>query len=228
MCTLSGQDRVARASVTGPVSLLRDPQAHGCTGARVGTLLGARPPCRCCGICCLTTSRRSGPTWRHAGRHGFLMPQPQSCWPISSRSRPARTPPHWASTSCMWPSARKPNSGRSDPASSTTARQNGRSCRFPEGRIVVDLDGDYVRNWENRKTNFELIVGRSMPEDRGARYVGLVHGYDLKSKRRLFDLLKSQGLQANQDVTFLTDGGEEVRATNSDVSRPPIYTPLTR
>jgi len=27
-----------------------------------------------------------------------------------------------------------------------------------------------------------------------------------------FELLKEQGLQANQDVTFLTDGGEEVRA----------------
>jgi hypothetical protein len=35
-----------------------------------------------------------------------------------------------------------------------------------------------------------------------------VHTYDSKPKRRLFDLLKSQGLQANQDVTFLTDGGE--------------------
>jgi hypothetical protein len=40
----------------------------------------------------------------------------------------------------------------------------------------------------------------------------LVHCYDPKPKRRLFDVLKSQGLQANQDVTFLTDGGEEVRA----------------
>jgi hypothetical protein len=64
----------------------------------------------------------------------------------------------------------------------------------------------------DRKTNFEVIVGRSVPEDRDARYVGLVHGYDSKPKRRLFDVLKSQGLQANQDVTFLTDGGEEVRA----------------
>ena len=35
---------------------------------------------------------------------------------------------------------------------------------------------------------------------------------DRKPKRRLFELLKSQGLQANQDVTFLTDGGEEVRS----------------
>jgi hypothetical protein len=64
----------------------------------------------------------------------------------------------------------------------------------------------------DRKSNFEVIVGRSLPEDRDARYIGLVHGYDRKPKRRLFDLLKSQGLQANQDVTFLTDGGEEVRA----------------
>jgi hypothetical protein len=83
---------------------------------------------------------------------------------------------------------------------------------IPGGRIVVGLDGGCVRNWGDRKTNFEVIVGRSLPEDRDARYVGLVHGYDRKPKRRLFDMLKSQGLQANQDVTFLTDGGEEVRA----------------
>jgi len=76
---------------------------------------------------------------------------------------------------------------------------------------VVGLDGGYVRNWDDRKANFEVIVGRSMPEDRDARYVGLVLGYDPKPKRRLFDMLKSQGLQANQDVTFLTDGGEEIR-----------------
>jgi len=83
---------------------------------------------------------------------------------------------------------------------------------IPEGRIVAALDGDYVRNWDDRKSNFELIVGRSVPEDRAPRYLGLVHGYDQKPKRRLFEVLKSQGLQANQDVTFLTDGGEEVRS----------------
>jgi len=83
---------------------------------------------------------------------------------------------------------------------------------IPEGRIVAALDGGYVRNWNDRKSNFELIVGRSVPEDRAPRYLGLVHGYDRKPKRRLFEVLKSQGLQANQDVTFLTDGGEEVRA----------------
>ena len=49
---------------------------------------------------------------------------------------------------------------------------------IPQGRIVVGLDGGYVRNWDDRKTNFEVIVGRSVPEDRNSRYVGLVHGYD--------------------------------------------------
>jgi hypothetical protein len=83
---------------------------------------------------------------------------------------------------------------------------------IPEGRIVAALDGGYVRNWDDRKSNFELIVGRSVPEDRAPRYLGLVHGYDRKPKRRLFEVLKSRGLQANQEVTFLTDGGEEVRA----------------
>jgi hypothetical protein len=83
---------------------------------------------------------------------------------------------------------------------------------IPEGRIVAALDGGYVRNWDDRTSNFELIVGRSMPEDRGPRYLGLVYGYDQKPKRRLFEVLRSQGLQVNQDVTFLTDGGEEVRA----------------
>ncbi len=89
---------------------------------------------------------------------------------------------------------------------------------IPEGRIVVGLDGGYVRDWKDRKTNFELIVGRSMPEDRESRYIGMVHGYDGKSKRRLFDLLKTQGLQANQSVTFLTDGGEEVRSLTERIT----------
>ena len=57
---------------------------------------------------------------------------------------------------------------------------------IPEGRIVVGLDGGFVRDWDDRKANIELIVGRSMPDDREPRYIGLVHGYDQKPKRRLF------------------------------------------
>ena len=35
--------------------------------------------------------------------------------------------------------------------------------------------------------------------------MGLTHGYDRKPKRRLFEALKSQGLQANQEVRALTE-----------------------
>lgn len=60
----------------------------------------------------------------------------------------------------------------------------------PEGRIVIGLDGGYVRDWSSRKKNFELIVGRSLPEDRDPRYIGFVHGYDRKPQRRVLDHLK--------------------------------------
>ena len=35
------------------------------------------------------------------------------------------------------------------------------------------------------------IVGRSAPGDRAPHYLGLVHGYDQKPKRPLFEVLKS-------------------------------------
>jgi hypothetical protein len=38
-----------------------------------------------------------------------------------------------------------------------------------------------------------------------------VQTYDTKPKRRLFEVLRSQGMAANQQVTFLTDGGEDIR-----------------
>jgi hypothetical protein len=38
-----------------------------------------------------------------------------------------------------------------------------------------------------------------------------VQTYDEKPKRRLFELLQSHGMQPNQQVAFLSDGGEDVR-----------------
>lgn len=35
--------------------------------------------------------------------------------------------------------------------------------------------------------------------------------YDTKPKRRVFETLRSQGMQRNQSVTFLSDGGDNVR-----------------
>ena len=81
----------------------------------------------------------------------------------------------------------------------------------PEGEIVVGLDGGYVRDWLNKKGHFGVLVGKSLPQDREDRYLGLVQSFDPKLKRRLWELLRAQGLQMDQDLTFLTDGGDDVR-----------------
>ncbi|MBJ7605359.1 MAG: ISKra4 family transposase, partial [Candidatus Dormibacteraeota bacterium] len=84
----------------------------------------------------------------------------------------------------------------------------------PELPLTVGLDGGYVHACAQRSKRegwFEVIAGKSMPAEGPARCFSFVQTYDTKPKRRLFELLKSQGMQANQQITFLTDGGEDVR-----------------
>ncbi len=84
----------------------------------------------------------------------------------------------------------------------------------PDGPFTVGIDGGYVhaRDGENRKAGwFEVIVGKSIPTDSAAKCFGFVTDYDTKPKRRLAELLKGQGLQMNQAITFLSDGGDNVR-----------------
>ncbi len=80
-----------------------------------------------------------------------------------------------------------------------------------DGPMTVGIDGGYVRDWTNKKSNFEVIVGRSAPWEGNAKRFGFVHCHDDKPKRRLFDLLCSQGMQMNQAVTFVSDGADNVR-----------------
>ena len=56
-----------------------------------------------------------------------------------------------------------------------------------------------------------MIAGKTMPADGRSSCFGYVQTYDSKPKRRLFEVLAAQGMQANQQVTFLTDGGEDIR-----------------
>jgi len=90
----------------------------------------------------------------------------------------------------------------------------------PEGEIVVGLDGGYVRGREKpgQAGHFEVMVGRSLPEDCDSRYFGFVAAVDKKPRRRLHDLLAEQGLQMNQAITFLTDGGDTVRTMATEVA----------
>lgn len=75
---------------------------------------------------------------------------------------------------------RQPRAGEERPCFIDSCPADWQELPHPEGRIVVGLDGGYVRDWSAKTSNFEVIVDRSMPEDRGARHLGLVHGYDEK------------------------------------------------
>lgn len=81
----------------------------------------------------------------------------------------------------------------------------------PNGPITVGIDGAYVRDWNQKKTHFGVIVGKSVPQDGPAKRFAFAPGYDKKPKRRLFEVLRTQGLQMNQRLVFLSDGGDDVR-----------------
>jgi hypothetical protein len=87
---------------------------------------------------------------------------------------------------------------------------------LPDGPMTVGIDGGYVRaahGW------FEVIAGKSVVafrrDDEGEvpsmKCFGFVQTYDEKPRRRLWELMKSQGMQENQQVVFMSDGGENVR-----------------
>jgi len=84
----------------------------------------------------------------------------------------------------------------------------------PAAPLTASLDGGYVhaRSKDCRKDgSFEVIVGKSTTGEGASTRFGLVSGYDPKPRRRLFAVFQAQGLQMNQAVTFLTDGGDTVR-----------------
>jgi hypothetical protein len=90
----------------------------------------------------------------------------------------------------------------------------GRQPR-PEPPLTVGLDGGYVHASDQKSRTegwFEVITGKSVKADGDAKVFAFVNKYDAKPKRRLYEVLKSQGLQMNQQVVFLSDGGDTVRS----------------
>jgi hypothetical protein len=84
----------------------------------------------------------------------------------------------------------------------------------PNPPLTVGLHGGYVHAKDQKSRTegwFEIIAGKSVPAEGPARRFAFVNKYDTKPKRRLFEVLKSQGLQMNQQAVFLSDGGERVR-----------------
>ncbi|WP_338877360.1 ISKra4 family transposase (plasmid) [Spirosoma sp. SC4-14] len=84
-----------------------------------------------------------------------------------------------------------------------------------EGPLVMGVDGGYLRDWSQKKTCFEVIVGKSVPAEQPAKCFGFVQGYDQQAKQRISELLNQQGLQGNQRVVFLSDGAANLRQLQS-------------
>ena len=89
---------------------------------------------------------------------------------------------------------------------------------LPDGPMTVGIDGGYVRA-AHKQGNFEVIAGRSVVAFRRAegesvppaKCFGFVQTYDQKPRQRVWEVMKSQGMQENQQVVFMSDGGEDVR-----------------
>jgi hypothetical protein len=79
---------------------------------------------------------------------------------------------------------------------------------------VDNADGGYVHASDQKsKTEgwFEVVTGKSVQTEGDAKVFAFVNRYDTELKRRLYEVLKSQGLQMNQQIVFLSDGCDTVR-----------------
>lgn len=89
----------------------------------------------------------------------------------------------------------------------------------PDGPAYVGVDGGYVR--DRAGSWFEVVAGKSVPgfrrngpEDeppRPPKCFAYVQAHDDRPRRRLLDVLASQGYAANQRLVVMCDGGESVR-----------------
>lgn len=81
----------------------------------------------------------------------------------------------------------------------------------PGKPITVGIDGGYLKNWKNRNNNFEIIAGKTFSKTQLLKRFGFIQKCDDHPKRRLMNVLVNQGMQANQQITFLSDGADNVR-----------------
>jgi hypothetical protein len=89
---------------------------------------------------------------------------------------------------------------------------------LPHGPLTVGIDGGYVKA-QGEQGTFEGIAGKSLlachrgaeaQEPVSSKCFAFVQTYEQTPKRRLFEVLQSQGHQLNQQITFLSDGGDTV------------------
>jgi hypothetical protein len=81
----------------------------------------------------------------------------------------------------------------------------------PGKPITLGIAGGYLRRWDDKANKFEVIVGCSVPKPAASKKYGYVQSVDDNPRRRIMQMLKSQGMQENQQVIFLSDGADNLR-----------------
>lgn len=81
----------------------------------------------------------------------------------------------------------------------------------PNKPITVGIDGGYLKKWKNKNNNFEIIAGKVFSKTQLPKRFGFIQKCDNHPKRRLMNVLINQGMQANQQIAFLSDGADNVR-----------------
>jgi hypothetical protein len=97
----------------------------------------------------------------------------------------------------------------------------------PDLPLTVGLDGGYVHSSQQRSRRdgwFEVIAGKAVPTQGRATRFGYVQTYDTKPKRRLFEVLKAQGMQDNQQApSSPTVGKTSGTCPATSTPRPSTY-----
>ena len=81
----------------------------------------------------------------------------------------------------------------------------------PDKPITVGIDGGYVRSCTDKRSNFEVVIGKSFSKTKPTKRFGFVQTLDECPQRRLLQVLRNQGMQENQQITFLSDGADNMR-----------------
>lgn len=94
----------------------------------------------------------------------------------------------------------------------------------PDGPLYVGMDGGYIRGRE--QDWFEAIAGKSVASfhrdgrvpDPSGRCFAFVQTVDDKSRARLVETLRQQGMQPRQQVIFMSDGAETLRRLQRNIA----------
>lgn len=81
----------------------------------------------------------------------------------------------------------------------------------PDKPLTVGIDGGYVRDCRKKKGNFEVIVAKSYSETQDPKRLGFVLREEDDPQHRLMSMLKRQGMEPHQQITFLSDGADNLR-----------------